>query len=978
MLSQRGTIELESATVTVELGTPVAVGKSFALATTRGASTTQSRSHYPRVMLTDVVDDEYTKVQFYRVVSTSCEIEWQVVEVPSFTVAQVTTQVDELSNTSSISTIDQDETFAIVTACNQSHVDDARDAHPKVDFTSDTQIRVTRYNTRYSMFAASFVISQEDAVCTRGSITLLSGIGREKDISLSNVDPANTMLAYSYIAERNTVVGYNFVLAHHYDASTLKVERSRSDGSADSVQWYLFRGPSNQLAANGITSIYSYTIGAWSNTTNTFHGGEIDKHFNMVPCTGNCGVNTGTSDTNHEGLATFHLMQGSSSSNAMYVYSTRRHSSSVPNLMSWAQLTTVLESAVAQATVDDATNIDTTSVTLSGTIGGRGDFSGVMCGFQVWEEGSDPPDLSTSPGTWTTSTGSTSTNISDLTPSTTYEFRLAKYNGACIMHSEVKEFTTLAAPPQVETKPATDIGADTAKLHGEITDMGGEASVDVFFEYREKGFIERFHDDFSAWSGWSDYGSGSVERSDDVAKVGTHSLKKIDNNDAHGGGWKSLDQNVGRDYDFTGWIYSPDPRAGGNADRLAISDSNFDGYGPRITGDVISIERRDEGSGTIISPEVEYDRPDNEWYEFKFKCNNNNTFTLTIYDLNGDEVDSVTSDADTNYAGPFDRVVVHGGYPFYVDDLRVKSTEDWESTFKQTKTEIGNFDDVVSDLEPETTYEFVAVAEYNGEYEYGSILEFATEASALFAPLVIEAGIQRTLTARLSPDIGILGRLRSYSINVGTGVLGESYDYPAVILGGIATQLDYPHVIAGGLLRSDGFAMNIHTGLIRLTDFLMDIDIGLITKEIWDYPIEIEVSVSGTERLYHTLIRGGITETTRSLLHLSIGYSREGEQSFIVRGGIVTIDASPLTMIGGLRQGYGYPFSIELCATGVVRLLPISVRIGTKQDWLFPLLVDIKDFWHHIDPTDTIWAKVDGESGLWIIKTGSSADWGND
>jgi len=41
--------------------------------------------------------------------------------------------------------------------------------------------------------------------------------------------------------------------------------------------------------------------------------------------------------------------------------------------------------------------------------------------------------------------------------------------------------------PLVETNPATDVTDNSATLPGELTDMGGESSVNVFFRYREDG-----------------------------------------------------------------------------------------------------------------------------------------------------------------------------------------------------------------------------------------------------------------------------------------------------------------------------------------------------------------------------------------------------------------------------------------------------------------------------------------------------------
>ncbi len=187
-----------------------------------------------------------------------------------------------------------------------------------------------------------------------------------------------------------------------------------------------------------------------------------------------------------------------------------------------------------------------------------------------------------------------------------------------------------------------------------------------------------FEDDFSDWSGWNIYGSGDVEHSDEQAQTGTHSLKKTTNNDPDGG-YKILGSSVGRDYLFKGWIYRPSGYSGGTQDRISVSDDNFNGYGFAITGDEIRVERRDEGSATNISSgTATWDRTEGEWYKFVFYPDSDNTFTLTIYDDEGDEQASVTSNTDNNYSS-FDRIVIHGGHEFYVDNILLTESITWYS-----------------------------------------------------------------------------------------------------------------------------------------------------------------------------------------------------------------------------------------------------------------------------------------------------------
>jgi phage minor structural protein len=178
-------------------------------------------------------------------------------------------------------------------------------------------------------------------------------------------------------------------------------------------------------------------------------------------------------------------------------------------------------------------------------------------------------------------------------------------------------------------------------------------------------------ENFSTWSGWSDFLLGSVEQSSEQYRSAGYSLKKTSNGDPHGG-FKLLDQTVSRDYTFEGWLYRP---SGYNpsffAERLYIADSNYDGYGFAVTHSVIYIERQTPSVRTIISSEVSHTRVDDVWYKFVFESNADDTFTLTIYDSDGNQTGTVTSNVDTTFSGVCDRVWIRGGYDYYVDDLSV-------------------------------------------------------------------------------------------------------------------------------------------------------------------------------------------------------------------------------------------------------------------------------------------------------------------
>ena len=156
-----------------------------------------------------------------------------------------------------------------------------------------------------------------------------------------------------------------------------------------------------------------------------------------------------------------------------------------------------------------------------------------------------------------------------------------------------------------------------------------------------------FYDDFSTWQGWNTYASGDVEYSSNQSFVGSYSIRKILNNDPNGG-YKLLEAPMGREFSFTGRIWRPSTAGGGAQDRLAIENSNFDGYGFRVSATQVAIEKRTAGVGTDMSSLVNItgDRPEDEWYRFVFTSNADNTFSVTLYNEAGTQIATVTSNVD--------------------------------------------------------------------------------------------------------------------------------------------------------------------------------------------------------------------------------------------------------------------------------------------------------------------------------------------
>lgn len=175
------------------------------------------------------------------------------------------------------------------------------------------------------------------------------------------------------------------------------------------------------------------------------------------------------------------------------------------------------------------------------------------------------------------------------------------------------------------------------------------------------------------FSGWQQYSSGDVTQSTTKRRGSSgYALKKINNDDSNGGFKNISGGSVSYgSFAFEGWIYRPTVGTqSGQSDRLALSNSSASGYGFNISQGNIRIERRSSGSATTISSTVNWTRPTDQWYRFRFESVSGNKFQLTVYNDAGTQLATVTSNSDTSYNN-FSRVYVHGGHEYYVDDLTI-------------------------------------------------------------------------------------------------------------------------------------------------------------------------------------------------------------------------------------------------------------------------------------------------------------------
>jgi hypothetical protein len=180
---------------------------------------------------------------------------------------------------------------------------------------------------------------------------------------------------------------------------------------------------------------------------------------------------------------------------------------------------------------------------------------------------------------------------------------------------------------------------------------------------------EVFYDDFEIFEGWFTVGAGSVVQSSIQAFSGQFSARKINNDDPNGA-YKILNKSVSRNYELECWVFSEDPRIGGGGIRVSVVDELGNGYGFTTNDTSFDVEIRNAYIGTTITS-GSFTRPTNQWHRIVLTANNNNTFTLKIFNNSNSLLGQLTSSANSTHTGNFDRVAILGGRIYYVDELKI-------------------------------------------------------------------------------------------------------------------------------------------------------------------------------------------------------------------------------------------------------------------------------------------------------------------
>jgi hypothetical protein len=189
-----------------------------------------------------------------------------------------------------------------------------------------------------------------------------------------------------------------------------------------------------------------------------------------------------------------------------------------------------------------------------------------------------------------------------------------------------------------------------------------------------------FFDDFEDGdiSDWSQYRNGTVAITDDG---GNFVLLKTAKNDPNGG--YSLFNNGALNNFEAVFRTKRINENGGSQNRYGIEDGSFNGYGPRMAdfnamSAAFAIERRTGGGGATIASKNTSVYEWNTWMTVKFR-RYGSTLEFELYGSSGSLVESIST--SHSLYNSFDRFVVHGGWEFYTDDIRVRKYVSPEPTY---------------------------------------------------------------------------------------------------------------------------------------------------------------------------------------------------------------------------------------------------------------------------------------------------------
>lgn len=417
---------------------------------------------------------------------------------------------------------------------------------------------------------------------------------------------------------------------------------------------------------------------------------------------------------------------------------------------------------------EDASNIKPHSATLNGRVLSLGNFSSVQVYFQYRKKGESGWPQKT-PKITLGQTGPFSQTITGLEEKTTYEFAfVGEYQGGK-SEGKILEFTTLSKDPVVETLKAENVKWNSAILTGRLVSLGIYQKVNVYFLYKKTSETVWLITSFQEKTSPSDFQALitglSPETEYEFKAVASYDGKKVEGASVRF---------------FTTPI--PPPQVETREANFNIQPGKFETI---LKGNLIDL-----GGYTQVQGYFRYRKKGEEnWLETsKINLTDTGYFTLTLTNLSltttyqfealigydgkiayggisefttptGDVIVE-TRDAQVvgNSATLKGEITTLGVYPeawVYFRYQKVNAGV-WYETTKAKVTSPSMFSATLENLESNTTYQFFALADYNGKIATGYILQFTTEKNPVKVK-TLDASNITVETATLNGELTSLG-----------------------------------------------------------------------------------------------------------------------------------------------------------------------------------------------------------------------------
>ena len=250
------------------------------------------------------------------------------------------------------------------------------------------------------------------------------------------------------------------------------------------------------------------------------------------------------------------------------------------------------------------------------------------------------------------------------------DIRFTDADGSTLLSHWRQSYTASASATFWVKIPSVPAGSKTIYMYYGNASASSASDGDATFE---------FFDDFEDGdiSDWSQYGSGRVQIANDG---GNYVLLKTAFNDPNGG--YSVFNNGALSSFEAVFRTKRINENGGAQNRYGIEDGSFNGYGPRMADfnslpSAFAIERRTGGVGSDLASKSTSAYQWNTWMTVKFR-RYGSTLEFELYDSSGSLAESIST--SNSLYNSFDRFMVHGGWEFYTDDIRVRKYTSAEPT----------------------------------------------------------------------------------------------------------------------------------------------------------------------------------------------------------------------------------------------------------------------------------------------------------